>query len=230
MQVYTVTTRNGETHHVNVDRTDAEAKTILAAKPNASAFERDLAGKRRLSPKQTAWLHVLAEWTANPKPRNVGEGEGETFPRILAMLTNAREAGKKFPKIKLRVSAGADYAGSPSRNVVIYLGRNGKANVTDGGVYGRNVWYGAIQLDDTFRAGKDSDSVLPVLRELEKDPLAVAAQHGIATGECCFCARELTTKESRSVGYGPVCADKHGLAWGHVDPTLDREGRGVFNV
>jgi len=33
---------------------------------------------------------------------------------------------------------------------------------------------------------------------------------------CCFCGRELDTAESISVGYGPVCADKHGLPWGEV--------------
>ena len=213
--------RGGKWETITSDLEDSHAQQILRDKPNASQFERDLSTRKSLSRKQRAWLHALAQWTLNPKPREPRTGDGEVFPRILAMLTNAREAGKKFPKIKLRVD------GSP---VVIYLGRNGKANVTDGGRYGQNVWFGAIQLDDSFRAGKDAARVLPVLRELEEDPMRVAAQHGIATGECCFCARDLTTKESRSVGYGPVCADKHGLQWGKVDPELDREGRGVFNV
>ena len=31
---------------------------------------------------------------------------------------------------------------------------------------------------------------------------------------CCFCGRDLDTRESLTVGYGPTCADKHGLPWG----------------
>lgn len=41
-----------------------------------------------------------------------------------------------------------------------------------------------------------------------------AAQFGQQTGACVFCARELTDDRSITVGYGPTCADKHGLVWG----------------
>lgn len=225
---YTVYTRTGKTFSVDSDLTDAEAQEVLATKaPASDDFAGSLAGKAKLSPKMRAWLHVKAQWLLNPRERAEST---RAFPGILAMLTKAREAGKKFPKIKLHVAPGADYAASPSRNVVIYLGRNGKANVTDGGGYGRGTWFGAIQPDGSFREGTDAARVLPILSELDADPLRVAAQHGVATGECCFCARELTTKESRSVGYGPVCAARHGLEWGKIDPELDREGKGVFNV
>jgi hypothetical protein len=37
------------------------------------------------------------------------------------------------------------------------------------------------------------------------------AQVGKETGQCCFCGLELTDPESVEVGYGPVCAKKHGL-------------------
>lgn len=45
---------------------------------------------------------------------------------------------------------------------------------------------------------------------------AVAARFGIASGQCCFCSRALSTKESLHVGYGPDCASKYGLPWGHL--------------
>jgi hypothetical protein len=41
---------------------------------------------------------------------------------------------------------------------------------------------------------------------------------------CCFCGRQLETKESLAVGYGPICAGKWGLPWGDSsveEPTLD---------
>jgi hypothetical protein len=37
------------------------------------------------------------------------------------------------------------------------------------------------------------------------------AQEG---SQCFFCGRDLDTPESLLVGYGPKCADKHGLPWG----------------
>lgn len=216
---FTVSTRTGKVFTVDSDLTDAEAQEVLATKaPDRDDFAASLAGKAKLSPKMRAWLHVKAQWLLNPRERAEST---DAFPGILGMLTKAREAGKKYPKIKLSLD------GAP---VVIYLSRAGKANVTDGGSYGRGTWFGAVQPDGSFREGKDAARVLPILRELDADPLKVAAQHGVATGECCFCARELTTKESRSVGYGPVCAERHGLEWGKVDPELDREGKGVFNV
>ncbi len=41
-----------------------------------------------------------------------------------------------------------------------------------------------------------------------------ASALGHKLGACVFCARLLTTAESTTVGYGPVCAAKHGLPWG----------------
>ena len=37
------------------------------------------------------------------------------------------------------------------------------------------------------------------------------AQEG---SQCFFCGRDLDTPESLLVGYGPTCADNHGLPWG----------------
>lgn len=41
-----------------------------------------------------------------------------------------------------------------------------------------------------------------------------AAAFGHETHKCVFCHRALSTKESTAVGYGPICAEKHGLPWG----------------
>ena len=37
------------------------------------------------------------------------------------------------------------------------------------------------------------------------------AQEG---SQCFICGRDLDTRESLTAGYGPTCADKHGLPWG----------------
>jgi hypothetical protein len=41
-----------------------------------------------------------------------------------------------------------------------------------------------------------------------------AREFGQLYGMCCFCSRGLTDERSIDVGYGPVCAEKNGLAWG----------------
>ena len=219
MQSFTVETRAGKVFTVESNMTDAEAQNVLAGKADASDFERKLAKPdRAMSPKMRAWLHVLATWTITPKAE---VSNRESFPNILAMLARARDAGKKFPKIKL------DVDGKP---IVLALSRAGKVNVTDGLPYGENVWFGAIQPTGLFHAGREANGVLATLHALEADPVAVATQHGVATGNCCFCARELTTRESRSVGYGPVCSEKFGLPWGDVDPEFDASGRVPFSM
>ena len=210
---YTVETKAGKVFTVDSDLTDAEAKKVLAGKANLSNFEEKLISSRRLVGKMHPWLHVLAHWAANPRQDSNG---GESFPDILALMNKARDAGKKFPKIKLRVE------GQP---IVLALNRVGKVNVTDGAPYGQNQWFGAIQLDGKWRDGAQPDRVLPTLKALEADPARVATQHGVATGNCAFCARDLTTKESRSVGYGPICAGKFGLPWGEVDPEFEAAGQ-----
>jgi len=41
-----------------------------------------------------------------------------------------------------------------------------------------------------------------------------AAEFGHMFERCCFCSTPIDTPESTEVGYGPVCASKHGLPWG----------------
>lgn len=53
-----------------------------------------------------------------------------------------------------------------------------------------------------------------LLAEIAADPVNAARVHGHATGMCCFCARTLTDGRSVAMGYGPICAEKYGLAWG----------------
>ncbi len=215
---YQVTTKAGKTHTVESDLTDAQAQSVLLDKDRLSDFESSLASKRKLTPKMRAWLHVLAQWALNPREEQAASVQ---FHGILAMLTRAREAGKKFPKIKPDVGG---------QRIVLALSGAGKVNVTDGAGFHSGTWFGAIQPSGAFREGREYSRVSGALEALEADPAGVATQHGVATGECCFCARELTTKESRSVGYGPVCADRFGLPWGAIDPDLDAAGKEAFSV
>jgi hypothetical protein len=60
-------------------------------------------------------------------------------------------------------------------------------------------------------AGK-APALVGVLAAMDKDTLQQAAiRFGLEIGECGFCRRSLTDEDSRGLGYGPVCAGRHGL-------------------
>ena len=57
-------------------------------------------------------------------------------------------------------------------------------------------------------------AVAQALTSFNRDPQKAATAYGMATGSCCFCARQLTDARSVEVGYGPICAGNFGLPWG----------------
>lgn len=59
-------------------------------------------------------------------------------------------------------------------------------------------------------AGVEPATIKAALDEIERDPLAAIKAHGIATGSCGCCGRELTDPDSIALGIGPICADKLG--------------------
>lgn len=172
----------------------------------------------RFTPKMLPWVHKLIERAERPDAgtENIGGAD------LIAFMDRAADAGLKYPKVKLTAD------GEPL--VISRAGSRSKApgalNITDGGPFGDNVWYGRIDRDGTFTPGRAcTDSVRKVLKALARDPARTAAAYGKRTGNCCFCRRDLEDYRSVSVGYGPVCAEKWGLPWGevHGNPSEYRE-------
>jgi hypothetical protein len=60
-------------------------------------------------------------------------------------------------------------------------------------------------------AGLDAADILAALDEFEADPAAALKAHGIATGSCGCCGRELTDPESIERGIGPICWERGGF-------------------
>jgi len=161
------------------------------------------------SDKQAAWAHKLA--TDAVTPRKAAEPTLGGLAPVIAMLDKAASAQKRMPKIEL---VARDDDGNEQR-VVIKRRKDGSAAVTDGRPYGDNTLFGFVEAGGNYRPTRgNSAEVETVLCELAADPAKVAGQHGIATGNCCFCNTALSDKRSRSVGYGPTCAGKFGLPWG----------------
>jgi Family of unknown function (DUF6011) len=168
---------------------------------------------RKLSEKQQYWVEKLVAEATAPKAEPVAPVVVGDVSGIIALFNQAG-AKLKFPKIRLALENGAP----------VVLSRSGQAskapgsiNVTDGGPFGSNVWYGRVSTGGEFKAGKSaSASVVALLTALAADPAGVAGAHGKITGSCVFCAKKLSDKRSLEVGYGETCATNYGLAWGEV--------------
>lgn len=191
----------------------AAALAALRALPNKSEFAVSLLSRARLTDGQIPWVHKLAtDGTRGARPAAAPVVEGLNLLPIVGLLQTAKAAGKKFPAIALRTATGGTVklalAGERSK-------QPGTVNITDGRGYGSNVWFGRIGADGAVAKSRDwHEQVEQLLRALAADPAHVAGQHGISTGQCCFCGLALTDARSRSVGYGPVCAETFGMPWG----------------
>lgn len=190
----TMRTRKG----IEVDSpfTHEQALTIVrkhvARRLLQSSFARDLVQLPELSADQMAWIHVLA-----------CQGEAGPFASVPELLERASKEYHE-PKITFRSPRGQKvklcWKGPSGHPVTVFLGRK---NV---GVFARR---GAMRLTHEAPIG-----LVQALKDLAHDPVAFLAERGREEGECSFCRRALTDERSLEVGYGPICAQRYGLAWG----------------
>jgi hypothetical protein len=179
-------------------------QTLEANLSNLSIKDRDFAeslinGFKRygsLSAKQTYWVLKLAEKATAP----VTEREVVDLVRIGGLFSKALSAGLKAPKIKI-----AGVTLSPAKATSANIGATYVKQGTEylGKITADGRWYPV--------ASENAAQAFEKVKAFACDPAKAAAAHGHATGNCCFCSRELTDAGSIEVGYGPVCADRFGL-------------------
>jgi hypothetical protein len=177
------------------------------------AFADSLLRARYPSDKQSFWIAKLAERaTGAPPPPRQTTSIG-SLAAIKALFDRAR-AHLKHPAIVLNV----DNVGPIKLSVAGAKARvPGSINVATAAPYGQSTWYGRILDSGDFEASPRETTPPALTSKLvcfAADPAGVAAEHGRLTGNCCFCNRQLTDARSTAVGYGPICADHYGLAWG----------------
>jgi len=180
--------------------------------------------RRFLSEKQFYWVTELArrgrdnQAVAQAKTTSapVAQALPNGFDRIIRLFDRAYAAGIKSPKIRMETEAGTK---------VIFRrlasGRYpGQISVTDNAkTFQTRVYFGRIDQAGVFHpTEKNRDDVTALLIQMAADPAKAAAAYGHRCSSCCFCGRELKTRESVAVGYGPICAEKFGLPWGEVAP------------
>jgi hypothetical protein len=163
---------------------------------------------------QQKWVDILVE-RAEAGPQVPLVGDVGNFAGVYKLFEVAK-AKQKYPKLHLQVADHMPVVLSVAGDKSKYPGQ---INVTDGGPFGQNKWYGRVNKDGEWVVGRgefpEIGEVAKLLRELGEDPAGVAAKYGKVTGYCCFCHRPLSDEKSVAVGYGPVCAEKWGLkdAW-----------------
>lgn len=181
----------------------------------ASSLLANIARYGSATPKQDYWVGKLIERATaaalgEPEPEKVVGAVGN-FAKMYALFAKAKASGLKFPKLRLQTGnypVALSVAGAKSA-------KPGVINITDGGPFGSNKWYGRVQEDGSWELpNKEYPEIADIAKLLQKlgdAPEQTAAEYGALTGYCCFCNRKLEDEKSTAVGFGPVCAEKWGL-------------------
>jgi hypothetical protein len=209
------------------------AAALAACIPNLGTRDRSFASdlckqwnsRGRLSLKQLYWVDVLIQRATNPTaapaaPEREKVSVG-SFAGVMQLFATAKQH-LKYPKITLQVGdqpLQLSLCGAASKTP-------GQVNVSDGGRFGHNVWYGRVSQDGVFEKSdraRANPAIERFLEEFSQAPAAVAKKYGRLTGRCCFCNTALTDERSTAAGFGPVCADHFGLKaeWKAAVAVLD---------
>jgi hypothetical protein len=167
--------------------------------------------RRSLSDKQWLWVDKLTQRATNPAADQPATEAVGDFNGVMALFQRAKQK-LRYPKIVLQIDhqpVHLSLAGPRSKH-------EGQVQVTDGGSYGNNVWFGRVDAAGNWTQSRsiteeDVRAVRRLLQEFSKDPAGVAKKHGALTGRCCFCNTKLTDEHSTAVGFGPTCAKNYGL-------------------
>ncbi len=189
--------------------TDATAMDICGSLDNS--FAKDLVKKAKsygLSASQRGWMHKLAVDHLNPPVRPTA-----TVDNLNGIINLFDKAAEKlsYPKISF-MHLGKRFqlqrAGDKSKYA-------GSVQITDGGKFGSNVWYGRINRDGSVSPSMAwTNEVQMLLADMATAPAEFAAEKGKEGGCCIFCRKALTDERSLAVGYGETCAGHYGLEWG----------------
>jgi hypothetical protein len=176
----------------------------------------------RLSVRQWEWVARLIN---QPRSDEASDAPGFPVPEVGATavrewLDRAHRNGVLRPAVRYPLPGGAirfSRPGATSRYIgqpitFVRLGDQYAGALRDG----RFLPARDFAVDAAFRGN---------LTALLVDPFASAVARGHASGNCCFCGRELTDARSVHHGYGPVCAENYGLPW-----DADRDVARVENL
>jgi hypothetical protein len=191
--------------HVNTDMVSvfekehpAELRWLLA-NGEGSEFYSSLLGqitrKGYLSEKQMACVHRGMNREVKPQFSDVKVNA----EAIMDRFNDAYNSGLKWPKLHigdLVISRAGDNSRNPGSLYVKFQGE----------------YVGKINPEGYFlKSHACTDEALEAIKEIAEDVLKAAQLHGIETGQCSCCGRELTNPLSVELGIGPICRERWGL-------------------
>lgn len=98
--------------------------------------------------------------------------------------------------------------------------------------HGQRVFIGRIQDNQIIPhfSGAITEDIENTLQDFALDPAAVAKASALKLKACSFCGSRLSDDESKKRGYGPVCAENYGLAWGAIDEKARAKVQRIRNM
>ena len=161
----------------------------------------DLAAKLQrfgsfVSDKQAEFAAKIVGWSLPREQKAAAPAlpAAKALPAILAVV-------QAFAKVRVGEISFSKKNGEPlwwikSGDVLV-----GKLDAEGAVLFGRRI----------ADAGLDRAAIDAALDRIEADPEAAIKAHGLASGQCGCCGRELTDPESIAAGIGPICARKAGF-------------------
>ena len=123
-----------------------------------------------------------------------------TVQAIEVAFNNAKEAGVKYPKLRLDTFVFSP-AGENSKNAgAIYI-----KNKEDG------VYLGKVAGGRLFTSRDCTTEAAERIVAVSSDPAQAAIAYGQKFGACSVCGRALTDSDSIARGIGPICAENYGF-------------------
>lgn len=160
-----------------------------------------------LTEKQLAAVYRIMADDADKAQQPKAEQTKIDMSDLLHRFGLAQEAGIKRPKVN---------TGDLLFSLAPANGRNAGHVYVKGekDCWGERPYLGKITPEGELYPSRDaSPEVIKRIAEIGADVVGSAKAHGAQHGNCCFCNRDLTTDESVSNGYGPICAGRYGLPW-----------------
>jgi len=175
----------------------------------AASFLEQVQKKGYLSEKQ---MHIINSGIARDADRATKRERSAPQTQIdmtdlLHRFELANKAGIKRPKVNTGDLLFSLAPASGKNEGYVYV--KGQTNDWD-----ERPYFGKISPEGKFFGVRDlEDETRKRIIEIGSDVVAAAKAHGAQHNNCCFCNRDLTTNESVSNGYGPICAERYGLPW-----------------
>lgn len=144
-----------------------------------------------------------------PEPVNPPSNTGITLKSLLAKFPTSRGNSNKWPGLRVAAESWRTFRVILSNDGSVAIAKGAKGSDARKEFAEIDLASGVVKI-----LNSRADKLKPLLEALWRDPVSFCDVHGKVTHVCCFCAAQLSTKESTERGYGPVCASRFGLPWG----------------